>query len=96
MQPPIPPFPASDILSFPASTQIVKIGGPSFPIATTSGWIFFDLNHANFTASPAEDPLAAQATLTMMLESKGKYTASYRAITLDSATNASHQQIPVN
>jgi hypothetical protein len=96
VQPPIPPFPASDILPFQAATQSVKIGGPAFPVATASGWIFFDLNNALFINQPAEDPLAAQATVTMVLESKGKYTAAYRAVTLDSATNASHIFIPVN
>jgi hypothetical protein len=39
---------------------------------------------------PVEDPAAAQAAVSMVLESKGKYSASYRAITLESATNSLH------
>ena len=90
VKPPIPPFPAAKIEPFPAATQLVKIGSPDFPVTTGSGWIFFDLNRVDTSLLPAEDPLAAQATMTMVLESKGKYSASYRAITLDSATEASH------
>ena len=39
---------------------------------------------------------AAQATLTTVLENTGKYSASYRAITLDSATDRSTIQLPVD
>lgn len=95
--PPIPPFPPSDVVPFPAAAQIVKVGGPSFPVTTASGWIFFNLNATVAgTTVPGEDPAAAQATLTMVLESKGKYSASYRAVSLDSATDAGHLVIPVN
>jgi hypothetical protein len=94
-QPPIPPFPASDIVPFPAAAQITKVGGPGFPVATTSGWIFFNLSTTVAgVPEPAEDPAAAQATLTMVLENKGKYSASYRAITLDSATDRSTIVLP--
>ncbi|MEO6029295.1 MAG: hypothetical protein ABIR79_20725 [Candidatus Binatia bacterium] len=91
--PPIPPFPATDIMPFPAATQIVKVGGSALPVATTSGWILFNMNTtvAGVNA-PATDPAAAQATMTMVLDSKGKYSAAYRAVNLDSATdtNSSH------
>jgi hypothetical protein len=88
MLPPIPPFPASDIVPFPAATQIVKIGGPAFPVTTPSGWIFFNLDTIVVPAgsNPPENPSAAQAVVTMVLESKGKFSTSYRATTLQSAT----------
>jgi hypothetical protein len=95
--PPIPPFPSTGITPFTAAAQIVKVGGPAFPVATQSGWIYMNLNTtvAGVNA-PAVDPAAAQAAVTMVLESKGKYSASYRAATFDSATDVLHNQIPVN
>lgn len=89
-RPPIPPFFDTEIAPFPAAAQITKIGGPDFPVTSPSGWVFFNLNTSTGVATPAEDPAAAQATVSMVLESKGKYSASYRAITLDSATNVLH------
>jgi hypothetical protein len=95
VQAPIPPFPASDIMPFTAATQSVKIGGPTFPVATTSGFIYMNLNHTIAAPVPPVDPTAAQAWVNMVLESKGKYSASYRGITLDSASDANHIFIPV-
>lgn len=90
-QPPIPPFFDTEIRPFPAAAQIAKIGSSTFPVTTPSGWIYFNMNTTVAGSSvPVEDPSAAQATLTMVLESKGRYSASYRAATLDSAANPSH------
>ncbi len=94
--PPIPPFPSQELAPFPAAAQIVKVGGPSFPVATKAGWIFFNLNTTVAgSPTPAVDPAAAQAAVTMVLESKGKYSAAYRAVNLDNATSdgVSHQHI---
>jgi len=94
--PPIPPFPSQELAPFPAAAQIVKVGGPAFPVSTKAGWIFFNLNTTVAgSPSPAVDPAAAQAAVTMVLESKGKYSAAYRAVNLDNATSAgiSHQRI---
>lgn len=92
--PPIPPFPSTELAPFPAAAQIVKIGGPAFPISTTAGWILFNLNTTVAgQVGPAVDPSAAQSAVTMVLESKGKYSAAYRAVNLDSATDPRHQQL---
>lgn len=87
---PIPPFFDTEIIPFPAAAQITKVGGPDFPVTSPSGWLYLNLNTATVNPVPAEDPAAAQATVSIVLESKGKYSASYRAITLDSATDALH------
>ncbi len=88
--PPIPPFFDTSIAPFPAAAQITKIGGPDFPVSSSSGWVYLNLNTATLDFSPVEDPAAAQAAVSMVLESKGKYSAGYRAITLDSATDVLH------
>jgi hypothetical protein len=94
--PPIPPFPSSSIKPFPAATQIVKIGGPNFPVGTQAGFIYFNLNHTIASLNQPADTGAAQAWMNMVLEAKGKYSASYRAITLDSASDVNHAFLPVN
>ena len=96
VQAPIPPFPASDIQPFTAAAQIVKVGGPTFPVATASGFIFMNLNHTIASPVPPVDPSQAQAWVNMVLEAKGKYSASYRATTLDSAAEQGHIDLPVN
>lgn len=87
---PIPPFFDTEIVPFPAAAQITKVGGPDFPVTSPSGWVYLNLNTATVNPVPVEDPAASQAAVSMVLESKGKYSASYRAVTLDSATNALH------
>jgi hypothetical protein len=94
--PPIPPFPASSIKPFTAAAQITKVGGPTFPVSTASGWIYMDLNTTIAGAVGPTDQSVNQGWVDMVLESKGKYSAQYRAATLDSADDVVHLIIPVN
>lgn len=94
--PPIPPFPSTPIAPFTAAAQITKVGGSTFPVSTTSGWIYMNLNTVIAGATGPVDITANQAWVNMVLESKGKYSASYRATGFDNARNANHQIIPVN
>jgi hypothetical protein len=96
VQPPIPPFPASPILPFPAAAQIAKVGGPGFPVSTVAGWIYMNLNTSIAGATGPSDLGANQAAVSMVLESKGKYSASYRATNFDSAANANHNDLPLD
>lgn len=90
-------------LPFPAETQRVRVGGAELPVSFTSGWLYLNLNTAVAPAgaNPPEDDAAAQAWVSVehrTTESAGRsviHGAGYRAIQLDSATQASHEQLPV-
>ncbi len=94
--PPIPPFPTSTLTPFTAAAQITKVGGSDFPVTTASGWIYMNLNTTIVGASGPSDLAANQGWVDMVLESKGKYSASYRATSFDSARNANRIFIPVD
>jgi hypothetical protein len=87
---PQPPNPG--LLPFPAEAQRVPIDGPDFPVSFNSGWIYLNLNTtvAAAGANPPEDPAAAQAWVTTVHDSKGRYSVGYRAVRLDSAEVALH------
>jgi hypothetical protein len=82
---------------FPASTQVVKVGGPSFPVTPQAGWLYLNLNDfvgaAPFT--PQEDLVGSQAFVSMIFDSKGKYSVGVRAAVLDDADDADHTQLPL-
>ena len=80
-------------MPFPAAAQIVKVGGPSFPVTPTAGWIFMNLNGfvAGAATTPFEDITAGQAFVSMIFESKGKYSIGARAIVLDDAAESQHE-----
>lgn len=80
---------------FPAAAQIVQVGGPSFPVTATAGWIFMNLNGfvTGAATTPVEDVTAGQAAVSMIFDSKGKYSVATRAITLDDAAEAQHLQV---
>ncbi len=82
---------------FPAATQIVKVGGPTFPVSAPSGWIYMDLNAPAPSASgePVENPSAEQGFVSMVFESKGKYSVGTRAVVLDDAATVDHFSLPL-
>jgi hypothetical protein len=81
---------------FPAATQRVTLASAAFPLTTSTGWLFLNLN----TVVPGgglglTDPAASQAWVTVLNRVQqgpngGRYDVAYRATRLDSARNASH------
>ena len=92
--PPVPPLPPQLVIPFPAMAQRVRVGGPDLPVLFDRGFLFMNLN----TTVPGEvlhnDPAAAQAFVTMSLQSKAS-SVTAPAIPLDSASTPSHTFIPV-
>ncbi|MEO6029294.1 MAG: hypothetical protein ABIR79_20720 [Candidatus Binatia bacterium] len=82
---------------FPGATQIVKVGGPTFPVSAASGWLYMDLNAPTPSASgsPIEDPSAQQAFVTMVFDNVGKYSVGARAVVLDDAAEVDHSSLPL-
>jgi hypothetical protein len=87
-----PQPPQQGIIPFPAEAQRVSVGGAAFPVPYPFGWLFLDLNTAVAPAGsvPPEDPTAAQAWVSTMMQSAGRYSVGFDAIQLDSACRASH------
>lgn len=85
------------IAPFPAATQSVKIGGATFPVSAESGWLYLDLNAAapSASGSPAEDPSAQQAFVSMVFDSKAKYSVGARAVVLDDGAVVDHSALPL-
>jgi hypothetical protein len=87
----------SSATPFPAAAQVVKIGGPSFPVTPSAGWVYMNLNDfvgaAPFT--PLLDLTASQAFVSMIFDSKGKFSVGIRATVLDDASNSNHLQLPL-
>ena len=87
-----PPPPVESFVPFAVEAQRVAVDGPDFPVAFDSGWMYLNLNTAVAAAgaNPPEDPAAAQAWVTTVHDSKGRYSVGYRAIQIDSAQQAAH------
>jgi hypothetical protein len=93
-----PQPPGTVLLPFPGAAQRVQVGGPDFPVGFASGWLFLNLNTTVTAAgaNPPENPTAAQAWISVVQEDadtgaygvRGRTSAGYSAIALDSATNA--------
>ena len=81
---------------FPAATQRVTVGSTAFPLTTSSGWLFLNLNTVVAGAGGGlSDPAAAQAWVTVLHRVQqgpngGRYDVAFRATRLDSARSASH------
>jgi hypothetical protein len=85
-----PTSPASGIVPFPAEATSTKIGGASFPVPFSSGWILLNLNTTVAAAGsvPPEDSAAAQAWMTVSYDSQtatGHLISGYPAFQLDTA-----------
>jgi hypothetical protein len=87
-----PQPPQQGITPFPAETQRVSVGGTAFPVPYKFGWLFLDLNTTVAPAGsvPPEDPAAAQAWVSTLLQASGRYSVGFDAIQLDSACHANH------
>lgn len=85
-----------DAKPFPAAAQLVKVGGPDLPITATAGWLFMNLNGpATGSSTPTEDAGAGQAFVSMVMDSKSKYSVGVRAVVLDDAAESDHLTLPV-
>ena len=90
---PVSPQPPGDqIIPFPAEAQRTAVDGEDFPVSFDFGWLFLDLNTTVTAAgnNPPEDPLAAQAWVTAVMDADGRFSVGFDAIQLDNATNANH------
>ncbi len=87
-----PPPPGDFLIPFPAEAQRTAIDGEDFPVSFDFGWIFLNLNTtvASAGSNPPEDPAAAQAWVTVVMEASGRFSVGYDAIQLDDACRAAH------
>jgi len=93
---PVSPQPPSQgILPFPAEAQRTVVGGVSFPVPYSFGWLFLNLNTTVTAAGsvPPEDPAADQAWVTLRMVAAGLYSVGFDAIKLDSACTANHARV---
>ena len=88
-----PTFPSAP---FPAATQRVTVGGTAFPLTTSTGWLFLNLNTVVTGGGIGlTDTAAAQAWVTVLNRVQqgpngGRYDVAYRATRMDSARDARH------
>jgi hypothetical protein len=87
----ISPCTTISTIPFPLETQRTEVGGPDLPSPFDFGWLYLNLNTTVATSpNPPEDPAAAQAWVTTVMDADGRYSVGYDAIQLDSACNALH------
>jgi hypothetical protein len=90
---PISPQPPDIAISpFPAEAQRTAVDSDIFPIPFDFGWLYLNLNTAVAAAgnNPPEDPTAAQAWVTAVMDAEGRFSVGFDAVTLDDACNALH------
>jgi hypothetical protein len=87
-----PPPIGPNLIPCPAEAQRTAINGPDFPVPFPFGWLYLNLNTfvTPAGANPPEDPLAAQAWVTTVMNASGRFSVGYDAIQLDNATEARH------
>jgi len=87
---PQPPF--AGIIPFPAEANRTKVNGAELPVPFDFGWLYLNLNTtvAVAGADPPEDPAAAQAWVSVIMDAEGRFSVGFEAIQLDSAANATH------
>jgi hypothetical protein len=68
------------------------VGSTALPVPYSFGWMYLNLNVsvAAAGANPAEDPLAAQAWVTVVHDADGRFSVGYNATQIDNASRASH------
>jgi hypothetical protein len=90
---PISPQPPDISISpFPAEAQRTAVNGDLLPVPFDFGWLYLNLNTTVAAAgnNPPEDPAAAQAWVTGVMDADGRFSVGFDAITLDDACNALH------
>jgi hypothetical protein len=87
-----PQPPGGSLIPFPAESQWPQVGGTSFPVPYSFGWLYLDLNTVVSAAgsNPPVDPGAAQAFVIAVDSAKGFFSVGIEAIRLDSACAANH------
>jgi hypothetical protein len=81
---PEPPNP--DFVPFPLGAQRVQIGGAALPTSYSAGIVFLNLNVTPpGSTSPTDDPLSAQAFVSVHVKGTGRYSTGWQATMLDSA-----------
>jgi hypothetical protein len=87
-----PPPPGDFLIPFPAEAQRTAIDGEDFPVSFEFGWTYLNLNTTVAAAgsNPPEDPAAAQAWVTVVMDASGRFSVGFDAIQLDSACSANH------
>jgi hypothetical protein len=90
---PISPQPPDISISpFPAEAQRTAVNGDLLPVPFDFGWLYLNLNTTVAAAgnNPPEDPAAAQAWVTAVMDADGRFSVGFDAVTLDDACNALH------
>lgn len=86
-----PQPPLIDIAPFPIEAQRTPVGGQTLPLTSDFGWLYLNLNTTVVgSANPPEDPAAAQAWVSVVMDAEGRYSVGFDATRLDSATAAAH------
>jgi hypothetical protein len=87
-----PQPPTSGITVCPAEAQRTEVGGANLPVPFEFGWVYLNLNTTVAAAgnNPPEDPAAAQAWVTVVMDASGRFSVGFDAIQLDNAANANH------
>ncbi|HEX3557232.1 MAG TPA: hypothetical protein VIA62_28735 [Thermoanaerobaculia bacterium] len=86
-----PQPPQQGIIPFPAEAQRTVINGADFPVPFNFGWLYLDLNTTiSGNPNPPFDPAAAQAWVTVNMDSNGHFSVGFSAIQLDSACAPNH------
>ncbi|HEX9943399.1 MAG TPA: hypothetical protein VGG03_15390 [Thermoanaerobaculia bacterium] len=77
---------------FPAAAQRTRVGGTALPVPFQFGWLYLNLNDSVVVAgpNPPEDPAAAQAWVTVIMDANGRFSVGFEAIKLDRACKAKH------
>ncbi len=88
-----PPPPGNFLFPFPAEAQRTDVDGEDLPVSFDFGWIFLNLNTtvAPAGSNPPEDPAAAQAWVTVVMDASGRFSVGFDAVQLDSACAADHR-----
>jgi hypothetical protein len=90
-----PQPPGTSIIPFPAEANRTAVDGSALPVSFDFGWLFLNLNTSVPSSSQnlLQDPLAAQAWVSVVMDADGRFSVGFDAIQLDNATNASHTPI---
>ena len=87
-----PQPPIDTVIPFPAEAQRTAVNSANLPIPFDFGWLYLNLNTAVAPAAgnPPEDPTAAQAWVTVLMDAQGRFSVGADAIQLDGACSAAH------
>jgi hypothetical protein len=86
-----PQPPTQGIQVCPAEAQRTVVGSSNLPVPFDFGWLYLNLNTTIAgNPNPPEDPAAAQAWVTVVMDAQGRFSVGFDAVQLDSACNALH------